>query len=122
MIGAPARWAESMRVGRQADFCVRTLMAAFVLVVFALASPARAQTEVEKSAHPDRRAGIAIPMDERAIRAAGIVVGPIEPEHGGADFALPGNVVIPPPQVHVVAAPAAGLVEALLVSADEQAK
>jgi len=97
-------------------------MTAFVLAVFALVAPVGAQTGVENSARSDRRAGIAIPLDERAIRAAGIVVGPIEPEHGGADFALPGNVVIPPPQVHVVAAPAAGLVEALLVSADEQAK
>jgi multidrug efflux pump subunit AcrA (membrane-fusion protein) len=60
-------------------------------------------------------------MDERAMRAAGVAVGPIQREQGGADFALPGNIVIPPSQVHVLAAPAAGLVEALLVSADEQA-
>ena len=67
-------------------------------------------------------AGILIRLDERALRAAGIVVEAVAREHGGADFALPGNVVIPPGQVHVVAAPAAGLVDALLVSADEPVK
>src|SRR5262245_43963213 len=67
-------------------------------------------------------AGILIRLDERALRAAGIGVEQVMRERGGADFALPGNVVIPPGQVHVVAAPAAGLVDALLVSADEPVK
>ncbi len=111
-----------MRVGRRAVFWVHARVAAALLVALVFAVPAHAQSGPEKSANPDRGAGILIPMDERAMRAAGMVLGPVELEHGGADFALPGNVVIPPPQVHVVAAPAAGLVEALLVSADEQAK
>jgi multidrug efflux pump subunit AcrA (membrane-fusion protein) len=33
---------------------------------------------------------------------------------------LPGTVVIPPQQLHVVAAPANGMVESMLVAADEQ--
>jgi cobalt-zinc-cadmium efflux system membrane fusion protein len=99
------------------------LLPAVALAAFVFASTAR----TEQAAGPapaagHGNAGVLIKMNERAIRAAGIVVGPIEHERGGADFALPGNVVIPPPQVRVVAAPAAGLVEALLVSADEQTK
>jgi membrane fusion protein, heavy metal efflux system len=99
------------------------LLPAVVLAAFVLGSAVRAEqagSPGTAASHPN--AGVLIKMNERALRAAGIVVGPIERERGGADFALPGNVVIPPPQVRVVAAPAAGLVEALLVSADEQAK
>src|SRR5262245_61854339 len=99
------------------------LLLAVVLAALVFGSAVRAQQAAgpgTAATHPN--AGVLIKMNERALRAAGIVVGPIERERGGADFALPGNVVIPPPQVRVVAAPAAGLVEALLVSADEQAK
>lgn len=99
------------------------ILPAVVLAAFAFSLAAHAQQGGGPAAAPaNANAGVLIKMNERALRAAGIVVGPIERERGGADFALPGNVVIPPPQVRVVAAPAAGLVEALLVSADEQAK
>jgi RND family efflux transporter MFP subunit len=98
------------------------LLAAIALAALASGSAVRAQQPGSSAVAPgNANTGVLIKMNERALRAAGIVVGPIEREHGGADFALPGNVVIPPPQVRVVAAPAAGLVEALLVSADEQA-
>ena len=91
-------------------------MAMLALIVPAHAEPAETP-KVDGAA-----AGILIRLDERALRAAGIVVEAVAREHGGADFALPGTVVIPPGQVHVVAAPAAGLVDALLVSADEPVK
>jgi RND family efflux transporter MFP subunit len=64
-------------------------------------------------------ASISIPMDERAQRAAGIETQRIEREAGSTDILLPGNVVVPPHQMRVVSAPAAGLIETLLVAPDE---
>lgn len=62
---------------------------------------------------------VAIPMDEREIRTAGIGTSPVAPERGETELSLPGTVVIPPSQLRVVAAPANGLVEAVLVATDE---
>jgi RND family efflux transporter MFP subunit len=58
-------------------------------------------------------------MDEREMRTAGIGTAPIEAEGGETELSLPGSVVIPPSQLRVVAAPANGLVEAILVATDE---
>lgn len=66
-----------------------------------------------------QQSDIAIPMEEREIRSAGIATSPISPERGEIELSLPGTVVIPPSQLRVVAAPANGLVEAVLVAADE---
>ncbi len=52
-------------------------------------------------------------IDERQIRAAGIELARPEPEAGTAQAVLPGTVVVPPQQLLVVAAPAAGLIEAV---------
>jgi RND family efflux transporter MFP subunit len=65
------------------------------------------------------RDGVSILLDEREIRTAGIGTTPIAPETGDLELSLPGTVVIPPQQMRVVAAPANGLVEAVLVAADE---
>lgn len=65
------------------------------------------------------RADVAIRMDERAIRAAGIVTTGVQREGGVADLMFPGQVVIPPQQIAIVDAPAAGLVESVMVAADE---
>ena len=62
---------------------------------------------------------VAIRMDERQIRAAGIELARVEPEAGTAQTVLPGTVVVPPQQLLVVAAPAAGLIEAVLVGPNE---
>ncbi len=62
---------------------------------------------------------IDIPMDERAQRAAGIETQRIEREAGSTEIVLPGNVVVPPHQMRVVSAPAAGLIEVLHVAPDE---
>ena len=70
-------------------------------------------------AAPRTEADIPIPIDERGIRAAGIATVPIERERGGTDLSLPGTVAIPQQQIRVVAAPAGGLVEEMLVAADE---
>jgi membrane fusion protein, heavy metal efflux system len=61
-------------------------------------------------------------LDERQIRAAGITSITIEQERAESELSLPGTVVIPPQQLHVVAAPANGMVESMLVAADEQVK
>ncbi len=62
---------------------------------------------------------VVIAMDERKIRTAGIGTSPVEPERGEIELSLPGTVAIPPSQLRVVAAPANGLVETVLVATDE---
>jgi RND family efflux transporter MFP subunit len=58
-------------------------------------------------------------MDERGIRAAGITTTGIGRESGGTDISLPGTVAIPQQQIRVVAASAGGLIEEMMVAADE---
>jgi RND family efflux transporter MFP subunit len=75
------------------------------------------------AAAPDpARAGerdVLLRIDDRQIRAAGIEVSRVEPEAGTAQAVLPGTVVVPPQQLLVVAAPAAGLIEAVMVAPNE---
>ena len=63
---------------------------------------------------------VLIRIDDRQYRAAGIDVARVEAEAGTTQTVLPGTVSVPPQQLRVVAAPAAGLVEALLVAPNEQ--
>jgi RND family efflux transporter MFP subunit len=79
---------------------------------------AQAPKPVERAAATD----ISLPMDDRGIRAAGIATVLIERERGGTDLLLPGTVAIPQQQIRVIAAPAGGLVEEMLVAADEPVK
>jgi multidrug efflux pump subunit AcrA (membrane-fusion protein) len=65
---------------------------------------------------------IALRLDERQVRAAGIDLARVEPESGAAEITLPGVVVVPPTQLRIVAAPAAGLIEALFVAPDERVR
>jgi membrane fusion protein, heavy metal efflux system len=65
---------------------------------------------------------VSIPLTEQAIEAAGIETKPIEKSSGSDELVVPGTVTVPPQQMHMVAAPAAGLVETLLVSPDEEVK
>jgi membrane fusion protein, heavy metal efflux system len=67
----------------------------------------------------DQSNDVVISLDEREIRAAGISTAPVEQERGESELSLPGTVVIPPSQLRVVAAPANGLVESVLVAVDE---
>jgi cobalt-zinc-cadmium efflux system membrane fusion protein len=62
---------------------------------------------------------VLIRMDERQMRAAGIETALVEAEGGTAQAMLPGTVVVPPQQLLVVAAPAAGLIESVLVGPNE---
>src|SRR5262249_25959005 len=104
----------NMQVRRRSAGFARSGVSTRAITIFGLAVlalVARGHGDpVEAPKADGAAAGILIRLDERALRAAGIVVEAVAREHGGADFALPGNVVIPPGQVHVVAAPAAGLV------------
>lgn len=58
-------------------------------------------------------------LDERQIRAAGIETTSVEPEAGVSELVVPGTVAVPPQQLRLVAAPAAGLIESFLVAPDE---
>lgn len=62
---------------------------------------------------------IAIPMDEREIRFAGITTTAPDKEQREIELSFPGTVVIPPQQLRVIAAPANGLVESLQAVTDE---
>lgn len=65
---------------------------------------------------------IIVPLSEEQVRAAGIETEPVEPESGVGEIVAPGVVTVPPQQLRIVAAPAAGLVETLLVAPDEDIK
>ena len=62
---------------------------------------------------------IIVRLTDEQVQAAGIETEPIEPEAGVGEIVVPGTVSVPPQQLRIVAAPAAGLVETLLVSPDE---
>jgi RND family efflux transporter MFP subunit len=84
-------------------------------LLLALAMPAFAQLASAQPGTPD----VLIRLDERQLRSGAFELGNPEPESGPAEIALPGVVVVPPQQLRVVAAPAAGLLETLTVSPDE---
>jgi len=56
------------------------------------------------------------------MRVAGIETQPVESESGSGELVVPGVVAVPPQQLRIVATPAAGLVETLLVAVDEDVK
>ena len=89
----------------------RVLAGALAFLAAAAASLPGAAPAAEKD--------VPIRIDERQIRAAGIEVSRVEPEAGTAQTVLPGVVAVPPQQLLVVAAPAAGLIEAVLVGPNE---
>lgn len=65
---------------------------------------------------------VAIPIDERGQRAAGIATTPVEVDAAGLDISFPGAAVVPPHQSSVIASPAAGMMETVLVAQDEPVK
>lgn len=66
--------------------------------------------------------GVVIPLREEEIRTAGIETQLVEKSAGADELVVPGTVSVPPQQLRMVAAPAAGLIETLLVSPDEDVK
>src|SRR5258706_1726589 len=58
-------------------------------------------------------------MSDQGIRAAGILTARVSPAQGRSDLSFPGTVIIPQQQIRVIATPAGGIVEALMVGQDE---
>ncbi len=88
----------------------------------AFGAPANAQPGAAASNGQASAREILAPLTEEQIRAAGIETQPVEPEAGVGEIVVPGVVTVPPQQLRIVAAPAAGLVETLLVAPDEDVK
>jgi len=65
---------------------------------------------------------ILVKITEDQMRVAGIETQPVESESGSGELVVPGVVAVPPQQLRIVATPAAGLVETLLVAVDEDVK
>jgi cobalt-zinc-cadmium efflux system membrane fusion protein len=97
------------RIARR--FCAPMLMLAALQPLVARPAPAQPGT-----------ADVQIRLDERQFRAGGFELGRVEPETGPSEILLPGQVVVPPTQLRVIAAPAAGLIESLFVAPDERVR
>lgn len=93
---------------------LRLSTGSLLLALAALAPAMAADSPAASALRP-----ISLSIDERAVRAAGIQLSPIQPESGATDLSFPAMVAVPPQQIRVVAAPAAGLVETVLVAPDE---
>lgn len=65
---------------------------------------------------------IAVKLTDEETRVAGVETQPVEPESSLGELVVPGVVAVPPQQLRIVAAPAAGLIETLLVAPDEDVK
>jgi len=65
---------------------------------------------------------ILVKLTEEQMRVAGVETQVVEHEAGMGELVVPGVVTVPPQQLRIVAAPAAGLVETLLVAPDEEVK
>lgn len=65
---------------------------------------------------------ILVKISEDQMRVAGVETQPVEAESGMGELVVPGVVAVPPQQLRIVATPAAGLVETLLVAVDEDVK
>ncbi len=87
-----------------------------ILLTGGMAAPAIAQ---DVSGIAWRRLEIAIPMDDHGMKAAGISTIHVTPDQGRTDLSFPGTVTIPQHQLRVIAAPAGGLVESMMVGVDE---
>ncbi len=85
------------------------------LFLLALGQPLLAPVALAQPGSAD----VQIRLDERQFRGGGFELGRVEPETGPSEIMLPGQVVVPPTQLRIIAAPAAGLVESLFVAPDE---
>lgn len=88
------------------------------LLLSAVASAA-AESSVPAAATTASPPEILIPMDERNARAAGISTIRVAVDRGHNELSFPGTVIIPQQQIRIVAAPAGGIVETLLVGQDD---
>ena len=84
-----------------------------VLIITANVNPATAQ-----QGEAPQRAEIAIPMNDQ-VGWRRILTARVSPAQGRSDLSFPGTVMIPQQQIRVIATPAGGIVEALMVGQDE---
>jgi RND family efflux transporter MFP subunit len=95
----------------------RSITIALLFAALAAAPAAGAPAGAQPAVHE-----VLVPLTDEQIRAAGVETEPIEQEAGTGELVVPGVVAVPPQQLRIVAAPAAGLVETLLVAPDEDVK
>lgn len=98
-----------------ASFIARSIAVTLVLGLLLQHATTSAQPAT-RSAPPAMRE---IALDDQALRAGDVSFVPLERERGANDLVFPGTVVVPPPQLLVVAAPVEGLIEAVEVAPDE---
>ncbi|KAF0205474.1 MAG: Efflux transporter RND family MFP [Methylocystaceae bacterium] len=96
----------------------RYLGAQRLLLALTMAIPVRASSETNAGAGHE----VVLQFNEAQIRAGGIETQLVVHESSLGELVVPGVVTVPPQQMRVVAAPAAGLVETLLVVPDEDVK
>jgi cobalt-zinc-cadmium efflux system membrane fusion protein len=95
----------------------RQLAKALTFILAIIASPLDVFAQTAPNA-----SDVSISLRDEQIRAAGIESQSIEQELGTGELVVPGVVAVPPAQLRIVATPAAGLVETLLVAPDEDVK
>ena len=93
------------------------LLALGGLVSFGAGAAQGAPAENQNAPRP-----ILVKISEEQMRVAGVETQPVESESGMGELVVPGVVAVPPQQLRIVATPAAGLVETLLVAVDEDVK
>ncbi|MEK4035234.1 efflux RND transporter periplasmic adaptor subunit [Methylocystis sp. IM3] len=99
-----------------------SLLLALTVAAPAFGAAPNGQAGVAAPSEPSAPLEMVAPLTEAQIHAAGIETQPVEPESGVGEIVVPGVVTVPPQQLRIVAAPAAGLVETLLVAPDEDVK
>lgn len=82
-------------------------------------TPAPKPLETPKPPQTQNLQPIVVKINEDQMRVAGVETQPVEQESGMGELVVPGVVAVPPQQLRIVAAPAAGLVETLLVAIDQ---
>lgn len=100
----------------------RALAPFFRLLVFGGLLTFSASTGQGAPAENHNPQPILVKITEDQMRVAGIETQPVESESGMGEMVVPGIVAVPPQQLRIVATPAAGLVETLLVAVDEDVK
>ena len=97
---------------RRNELLAALSLSMFTLLAFSLQAPALGADKGD----------VTIAIDQRGKRAAGIATATVEPDTLGQDITFPGTVVVPPHQTTVIASPAAGMMESILVAQDEPLK
>lgn len=107
---------------RRASAPFLRLLAFGGLLTFSAAAAPGARAETPRAETQNNVQPILVKITEDQMRVAGVETQPVESESGMGELVVPGVVAVPPQQLRIVATPAAGLVETLLVAVDEDVK